>query len=158
MAVKIITDSLGDIPSNVAEELGITIIPINVLFGTETYRDGIDLTNEQFYEKLVKTKTFPTTAVPPLGDFVKVYDKLAEETDEIVVITISRKLSGTYEAAQQAVELMKKKCQVKVIDSRWVIMGEGLIAITAAKAANSGASFDEVVKITEDNIPLSSLI
>ncbi len=152
MAVKIVTDSLGDIPSNVAEELGITIIPITVLFGTETYRDGVDLTTEQFYDKLVHTNTFPTTAVPPLGDFVKVYDKLAEETNEILVITVSHKLSGTPGAALQAVELMKRKCRVEVVDSQWIIMGEGLIAITAAKAAQAGANFDEVVKITQNNI------
>ena len=152
MAVKIVTDSLGDIPSNVAEELGITIIPITVLFGTETYRDGVDLTAEQFYDKLVHTNTFPTTAVPPLGDFVNVYDKLAKETDEILVITVSHKLSGTPGAALQAVELMKRKCRVEVVDSQWIIMGEGLIAITAAKAAQAGANFDEVVKITQNNI------
>ena len=152
MTVKIVTDSLGDIPSNVAEELGITIIPITVLFGTETYRDGVDLTTEQFYDKLVHTNTFPTTAVPPLGDFVKVYDKLAKETDEILVITVSHKLSGTPGAALQAVELMKRKCRVEVVDSQWIIMGEGLIAITAAKAAQAGANFDEVVKMTQNNI------
>lgn len=152
MTVKIATDSLGDIPSDVAKELGITIIPVTVLFGTEVYRDGVDLTTEQFYDKLVRTKIFPTTAVPPLGDFVKIYDKLAEETDEILVITVSHKLSGTPGAALQAVELMKRKCRVEVIDSQWIIMGEGLIVITAAKAAKAGAKFDEVVKITKNNI------
>lgn len=152
MTVKIAIDSLGDIPSDVAAELGITTIPITVIFGTEIYRDGIDLTTEQFYDKLVNSKIFPTTAVPPLGDFVKVYDKLAEETDEILVITVSHKLSGTPGAALQAVELMKKKCRVEVIDSQWIIMGEGLIAITAAKAVQAGASFDEVVKLTRNNI------
>jgi DegV family protein with EDD domain len=90
--------------------------------------------------------------VPPLGDFVKIYDKLAEETDEILVITVSHKLSGTPGAALQAVELMKRKCRVEVIDSQWIIMGEGVIAITAAKAAKAGAKFDEVVKITKNNI------
>ena len=67
MTVKIVTDSLGDIPSEVAQELGITIIPVNVLFGTESYRDGVDLTTEQFYDKLVRSKTLPTTSVPPPG-------------------------------------------------------------------------------------------
>ncbi len=152
MTVKIVTDSLGDIPSDVVKELGITTIPITVIFGTETYRDGIDLTTEQFYDKLVKTKTFPTTAVPPLGDFVRIYDKLAEETDEILVITVCRKLSGTPEAALQAVKLMKKKCRVEVIDSQWIVMAEGLIVISAAKAAKAGANFDEVVKIAQNNI------
>jgi len=152
MTVKIVTDSLGNIPSEIAEELGITIIPIYVRFGTETYRDGVDLTTEQFYEKLMHSKILPTTAVPPLGDFVKVYDKLAEESDEILVITISHKLSATYEVALQAIELMKRKRRVEVIDSSTVLMAEGLMVIAAAKAAKAGANFDEVVNVTRNNI------
>jgi len=152
MAVKIVSDSLGNIPSEIAEELGITIIPIYVRFGTETYRDGVDLTTEQFYEKLMHSKILPTTAVPPLGDFVKVYDKLAEESDEILVITISHKLSATYEVALQAIELMKRKRRVEVIDSLTVLMAEGLMVIAAAKAAKAGANFDEVVNVTRNNI------
>ena len=152
MTVKIVTDSLGNIPSKIAEELGITIIPIYVRFGTETYRDGVDLTTEQFYEKLMHSKILPTTAVPPLGDFVRVYDKLAEESDEILVITISHKLSATYEVALQAIELMKRKRRVEVIDSSTVLMAEGLMVIAAAKAAKAGANFDEVVNVTRNNI------
>ena len=152
MTVKIVTDSLGNIPSEIAEELGITIIPIYVCFGTETYRDGVDLTTEQFYEKLMHSKILPTTAVPPLGDFVRVYDKLAEESDEILVITISHKLSATYEVALQAIELMKRKRRAEVIDSSTVLMAEGLMVIAAAKAAKAGANFDEVVNVTRNNI------
>ncbi len=157
MTVKIVADSLGDIPSDIVKELGITIIPINVLFGTECFRDGIDLTTDQFYEKLVRSKIMPTTAVPSLGNFAEIYDKVAQETDEFVVLTISHKLSATYETALHAVEMMKKKCRVKVIDTLQVLMGEGLIVIEAARAAKAGASFDEVVKLAEQNIPRSDV-
>jgi len=153
MAVKIITDSLGDIPSEVAEELGITVIPINVIFGTLSYRDGVDLTTEQFYDKLTHSKVFPTTIVPPLGVFVDTYERLAGETDEITVITNSHKLSASYEAALQAKELMKRKCRVEVVDSLWAIMAQGLIVIAAAKAAKAGANINEVVGIVRRNIP-----
>jgi len=153
MAVKIVTDSLGDVPSEVAEELGISVIPITVLFGTEVYRDGIDLTTEQFYDKLMHSKILPTTAVPPLGAFVEVYDRLAEETDEILVITISHKLSATYEAALQAIELMKRKCRVEVVDSQWAVMAQGFIVIAAARAARAGASLSEVMALTRRTIP-----
>ena len=108
MTVKIVTDSLGDIPSEVAEELGITVIPINVIFGTKSYRDGLDLTTEEFYQKLAHSKVFPTTIVPPPGVFVDIYDRLAEETGEIAVITNSHKLSASYETALQAKEQMKR--------------------------------------------------
>jgi len=69
MAVKVVTDSLGDIPSEVAEKLGISVIPIHVVFGSISYRDGVDLTTEQFYDKLATSKVLPTTIVPPLGVF-----------------------------------------------------------------------------------------
>jgi DegV family protein with EDD domain len=153
MAVKIVTDSLGDIPSEVAEELGISVIPINVIFGTISYRDGVDLTTEQFYDKLAHSKIFPTTIVPPLGVFADTYDKLAEQTNEIVVITNSHKLSASYEAAIEAKERMKHKCQVEVIDSLAAVMAQGLIVIAAAKAAKAGASLEEVVAVTGKNIP-----
>jgi DegV family protein with EDD domain len=157
MAVKIVTDSLGDIPSEVAEELGITVIPINVIFGTKSYRDGTDLTTEQFYHKLAHSKVFPTTIVPPLGVFVDTYDKVAEETGEIAVITNSRKLSAAYEAALQAKEQMKRKCRVEVVDSRSAVMAQGLIVMAAAKAANAGAGLNEVLDMTRKNIPRANV-
>ncbi len=152
MTVKIISDSLADIPVKLAEELGISIIPIHVLFGTTSYRDGVDLTTEQFYSKLVSSKTLPTSAVPSLGTFIESYDKAAENSREIVVFTISHKLSGTFETASRAVEMSKKKARIKVIDTYQVIMAEGLIAIEAAKAARAGASMDEIVKQAEMNL------
>ncbi|MDH5695601.1 MAG: DegV family protein [Dehalococcoidia bacterium] len=157
MAVKVVTESLGDIPHEVAEELGITVIPITVLFGAQSFRDGVDLTTEQFYYKLMQGKTFPTTVVPPLSVFVEVYDKLAEETDEILTIAISHKLSASYDAALEAKKLMKKKCRVEVIDSLWAAMGHGLIVIAAARAAKAGASLDEVVALTQKNIPRADI-
>jgi DegV family protein with EDD domain len=153
MAVKIITDSLGDIPSGVAKKLGITVIPLNVHFGPQTFRDGIDLTAERFYDRLVQSKVFPTTTVPPLSVFVNTFDKLAEETKEIVVITFSQKLGASYAAALEAKGMMKRKCRVEVIDSEWVAMAQGLIVIEAAKAARRGAGVDKVVSLTRRNIP-----
>jgi DegV family protein with EDD domain len=152
MTVKIIADSLGDVPAYLVKKLDITVIPIHVLFGTESFQDGVDLTTEQFYSRLVTCKTLPTTAVPALGTFIEKYDKVAEQTDEIIVLTISHKLSGTFETATHAVEMMKKKCRIKVIDTFQVIMGEGLLVIQAAQAAKAGASFDEIVKMIERNI------
>jgi DegV family protein with EDD domain len=152
MTFKIIADSLGDVPPEVAKELGITIIPVHVIFGAESFRDGIDLTSEQFYDKLTREKTLPTTSVPPLGTFVDAFDKLAEETDQILAITVSSKLSATHETAAQAVELMKRKCRVEVVDSLGAGMAEGLLVITAAKAAQAGAGLDEVIKLTQRNI------
>ena len=152
MTVKIVTDSVTDLPSQVAKELGITVVPLHVRFGTEVYRDGVDLTADEFFNRLVHNRILPVTSVPSPGEFAETYDILAEKTDEILVITVSSKLSGTHEVALQSIELMKKKCRVEVVDSQWAVMAEGLIVIAAARAAKSGASFDEVLDIAHRNI------
>jgi len=152
MTVKIVTDSVCDLPTEIASELGITVIPLNVRFGEEVFRNGIDLTTEQFYEKLKYSKTLPVTSVPSPGTFAEAYDKLAEGTDEILAIILSSKLSGTYEVALQSIGLMKKKCRVEVIDSQWAVMAQGFIVIAAARAAQAGASLDEVADLTKSNI------
>ena len=152
MTVSIVTDSVSDLPAKVARELGITVIPLNVRFGEEVYRDGIDLTADEFYYKLAHNKVLPVTSAPSPGTFAEAYDKLAEETDEILVITLSSKLSATYEVALQSIGLMKRKCRVEVIDSQWAVMAEGFIAISAAKAANSGANLDVLVDLSRRNI------
>lgn len=152
MTVKIVTDSLGDIPADIVKKLDITVVPIQVLFGTESFRDGVDMTTEQFYARLVTSKSLPTTAVPALGVFSEIFDKVAEKTDEIIVLTISHKLSGIFETALRAAELMKKKVKIKVIDSMQVIMGEGLLTIEAAKAAHNKEKFDDIVQQIKTNI------
>ncbi len=152
MTVKIITDSMADLPEDLIKKLDITVIPVNVLFGTQSYRDGIDLNTEKFYTKLVTCKTLPTTAVPSLGNFIEIYENVAKTADEILVLTISHKLSGTFDTAFRAVEMVKTKCRIKVVDTMHVIMAEGLIAVQAAKAAQAGAGLDELVKQAQDNI------
>jgi len=153
VTVKIVTDSIADLPSRMVEELGITVIPLIIRFGEEVFHDGVDLTTEQFYGKLAGSKVFPSTSVPSPATFAQVYDKLAEETDEILAITVSARLSATHEVALQGIELMKRKCQVEVIDSQWATMAEGFIVMEAAKAARSGASLDEVMAVARENIP-----
>ena len=152
MAVKIVTDSVADLPSQVVEELGITVVPLNVRFGEEVYRDGIDLTAEQFYHKLEHSEILPVTSVPSPAAFAEAYDKLVEETDEILVITLSARLSGTYDVALQSVGLMKRKCRVEIVDSQWAVMAEGFMVMAAARAAEAGASLDELVDITHRNM------
>ncbi len=157
MAVKIVTDSVADLPLPVAGELGITIVPLHVRFGSDVYRDGIDLTVEQFYSKLKDSQTLPVTSVPSPAEFAGVYDKLAEEAEEILVITLSSKLSGTYDVALQSAGLMKRQCRVEVIDSQLAVMAQGFVVIAAARAANAGAGLDEVMKVVKSNIPRAGM-
>ncbi len=153
MTVRIVTDSIADLPSQVVKELGITVIPLLVRFGERLYRDGIDLTASEFYNMLTRSKIFPVTSVPSPATFAEAYDKLAEETDEILAIIVSSRLSGTYEVALQSVALMKRKCRVEVIDSRWATMAQGFIVMAAARAAQAGASLGKVIELIRKTIP-----
>ncbi len=153
MTVRVITDSLGDIPAEVARELDITVIPINVIFGRINYRDGVDLTTEQFYDKLASSQSLPTTVVPSLGRYADGYDQVAEATGDILVITNSSKLSASYDTALLAKERMQKKCRVEVVDSQSAIMAQGLLVIAAAKAAKEGLKLDKILEGVRDNIP-----
>lgn len=152
MTVKIVTDSTSDLTLEIASRLGITVVPLFVHFGTDAYRDGIDLTTEDFYRKLTRSKILPTTATSAPGTFAEVYDRLAEEADEILVITLSSKFSTTYQSAVQGKELRRSKCRLEVIDSLLSISALGLICISASNAAQAGARLDEVVEIVRTNM------
>ena len=143
--VAVVTDSIADLPPQVAEEFGITVVPIVVRFGDALYRDGLDLSPDEFYQRLRGSKALPATSVPAPAAFADVYDKLAEKASEIVTISVTARLSGTYQVALQAVGLMKKRCRVEVLDSQWAVMAQGFIAIAAAEVARAGANLDEVL-------------
>jgi DegV family protein with EDD domain len=158
MTVKIVTDTLSDITSDLAEKLGITVVPLYVRFGEDVYRDRVEITTEEFYRRLVNVDTLPSTTQPTPNDFVEVYNKLAKETDEILVIVVSSKLSGTYQSAMQAKDIVKDKCRIEIIDSLSVAMGMGLIVIAAVEAAKAGASLGEVVDLARGAVSRIHLI
>jgi len=146
MTVKIVTDSCSDIPQEEAKQLGITVVPVYVRFGDEVYRDGVDMDSSEFYRKLLASSIHPSTAAPSPGDFAKVYEKVAEETDEIVSIHVTSRHSATYDAAIVGKEIAEKRgCRIEIIDSKGVTMWQGLVAIAAAKTAEAGYSLNQVV-------------
>jgi DegV family protein with EDD domain len=151
--VKLITDSVSDIPEDVARKLDITIVPVIVNFGDESYQDRVELTTDEFYKKLETSPVFPRTSAPSPGVFAEYYDKIAENSDDILGIFLSRKLSATYDVAVAGLELMKKKCTVDIIDSASAIMGQGLLVIEAAKMALEGMSLPELVEYINKYIP-----
>ena len=158
MAVKIVTDSTSDITSDLAQELGVTVVPLTVTFGHESFLDRVEISTDEFYRRLSQGSIFPTTTQPAPGVFANVYNKLAEETDEILSIVISSKLSGTYQSATNAKNLVGNKCHIEVIDSLSVAMGFGLIVIAAAQAAQDGASLNEVIDVVNKRITRSHSI
>jgi DegV family protein with EDD domain len=150
--LRIVTDSVADIPPKIAEELAITVVPFYVRFGDEVYRDRVDLSTEEFYRKLMSNRRLPVSSTPSPGEIAKVYDRLAEETDEILSIHVSSKLTATYEVALQAREQMKRKCRVEIVDSLSGAMGEGLVVITAARKAQSGADLNQVADMAREAV------
>jgi DegV family protein with EDD domain len=158
MTVKIVTDTLSDITSDLAEEWGLTVVPLYVRFGKQIYRDRVEITTEDFYRRLVNEPVLPSTTQPTPNDFAQVYQKLAQETNEILVIVVSSKLSGTYQSAIQAKDYLKGKCRIEIIDSLTVALAEGLIVLSAAKAIKDGANLTETAEITRRAIARSHLI
>jgi len=147
MTVKIVTDSLSDITADMAAKLGVTVIPLYVRFGEEIYRDRVEITPEDFYRRLINEPKLPSTTQPSPNDFADVYKKLSAETDEILVITVSSKMSGTWQSATQAKTMVDGKTKIEVIDSQQVAMAEGLLVITAANAVKQGANLAKATEV-----------
>jgi len=150
--VKIITDSTSDITRDLAKSLGVTVVPLTVFFGKESFLDRVEISTEEFYRRLVGD-VFPTTTQPSPGVFAEVYNQMAEQSNEILVLVISSRLSGTYQSAINATSMIKKKgVKIEVIDSRNTAMALGLLTIKAAQMAAAGASLEQVAAATRENI------
>ncbi len=154
MAVRIVTDSTADLPPGAAHQLGVSVVPLSVIFGEQVYKEGIDITHDLFYDMLIRGRVHPTTSAPSVGDFLAVYEPLLNETDEIVSIHVSAKLSATYNNACQAAQhLADRGARIEVIDSQLVSMGLGFLILRAARALQGGASVGDVRAVVERGIP-----
>lgn len=158
MVVKIVTDSTADIPSLLVNDLDIAVIPLYVVFGSTTYRSGIDITEGEFYQKLEDGPVHPTTSQPTPQDFIGVYTQLAKEADGILSIHISSKLSGTTNSAEQAKKLAKLKCPIEIIDTKSLSMAHGLIVIAAARMAEAGKGLTEISDAVRKMVPNTKLL
>lgn len=148
--VRVITDSTADIPAELRERLNIEVVPLKVHFGTETYKDGVDLSPEAFFDKLASFPSLPTTSQPSPQEFVEVYKRLAAATDAgIVSIHLSSALSGTYQSAVLSASLLEEQADLAVVDSRSASYGIGTLAVAAAEAAQAGKSKEDIVALVE---------
>ncbi len=153
MSVRIVTDSTADLPEEVVKSLGITVVPLLVHIADETFEDGVTISIDGFYNLLTTGDVFPKTSAPSSGMFIEAYRRLAQETDEIVSIHMSTKLSATHAAALVARDGIDAPIRIEVIDSLSASMGLGLLVIHAATMARDGACLDEIVRKTEASIP-----
>lgn len=144
--VRIVTDSTADIPKDVREKLGIEMVPLKVLFGTESYRDAVDISADAFYDKLTGSNVMPTTSQPSPIEFLEVYQQLAEQGDgPIISIHLSSAMSGTYQSALIAKTMIDDKIDIDVVDSKSASYGFGLLVVAAAEAARQGRSREEIL-------------
>jgi DegV family protein with EDD domain len=151
--VKIVTDSCSDISPQLAQKFGITVVPLYVNFGNEAYRDNVDISAEEFYHRLIQSKTIPTTSTVTPDFFAELFTKLAEETNEILTITLSEMYSGTYGSALQGKAMVKKDCHIEVIDCQLAIGGQLLLTVIATQMAQSGANLDQIADWVRKAIP-----
>lgn len=150
--VCVVTDSTCDLPARVVDDLAISVVPLNVHFGTDTYRDHVDLTPRDFYRRLVSFDGLPTTSQPPVGVFQGVYRQLGEAGNDIISIHLSSKLSGTYASALAAAQSLPE-LRINVVDSQSVSIGIAWPVMTAAEAALRGEGLDAVARRVCDVIP-----
>ena len=142
--VAIVTDSTADLPLELSRARGITVVPLTLMLDGESLLDGVDITPQQFYRRLVGAKTHPTTSQPSPGRFAKAYESLLANHDAVVSIHISEKLSGTYASAVQAAQMIDP-ARVHVLDSQVVSMSLGLLTLAASQMAERGESAHAIV-------------
>lgn len=148
MAIRLMVDSASDISKKEAEELGITMIPMIITIGNNDYFDGVDLLPEQFYEKLIECNDLPKTSQVTAYRFKETFDELTKDGDEVICITISSRLSGTYDGACLAAHAYEGK--VRVVDSMNACIGERLLCLYALRLIKEGHTMDEIIARLEE--------
>ena len=158
MAVRIVSDSTSDMPPALAEELGIVVVPANVVIDDETYRDGVDIMPDEFYRHLVSDSRLPTTSQPSVGTFQAAYQDILDQGDEIVSVHVSGKLSGTVNSAEQAKSSLGDSAPIDIIDSRVASIALTLVLVGAAEAARQASSREEVVERVRQDMGRTSAV
>lgn len=151
--VAVVTDSASDLADDVVAELGITIVPLSIRFGTEEFVDRQDLTPQQFWAKVAGSSVLPQTAAPSPGAFEAAFRAAAAAgRRSVVCVTLSSKLSATHDAAVLAAQAVRDVIDVRVVDSLSITMGQGAMVLVAARAARAGGDADAVEASARDLI------
>ncbi|WP_339060278.1 DegV family protein [Tepidibacillus marianensis] len=149
MAIRIFTDSSCDLPPQWIKEKGIHIVPLKISFGNETFLDRVNLSVEQFYNKMRNYHELPKTAAPSPHDYQELFEKVMEPGDDAIVISLSSALSSTYHSAKLAVQMFQEEHsdhRMEVFDSKNGSIGLGLIVFQLAKMSEEGKSFQEIIE------------
>lgn len=151
--VNIITDSSAYLPKDIAEKYNVRAVPLSLHWDGESYYDNVDIHAEEFYTRLLTSKTIPTTSQVTIGQFVEVFEPLVKAGEDVLYLSVSYGISATYNSAVQAAEMLGNPPNLMILDTRLVAMALSLLVIEAARAAEKGASLAEVKKVAEDALP-----
>lgn len=157
MPIRIVTDSSADLPPQLAQRWNITVVPCYVVINDDSFRDGVDISSDEFYRRLASGQRLPTTAQPTAADFQLVYQDLLDQGHQVVSIHVSGKLSGTLSSAQQARTALGNSgaSRIEIVDSQLASICLGLVAIGAAQRAEVSDSHQEVADQTIQELPLT---
>ena len=146
MAIRIVTDSVSDLPPALASANDITVVPCYVIIGNETYKDGVEITADRFYSRLGSLSRLPTTSQPTIGDFQEVYQRMLDQGHQIVSVHVSSKLSGTVNSATQAKAALGDSSQIEIVDSQLASAPMALAVLSAAQWAREMSDYREVAR------------
>jgi DegV family protein with EDD domain len=147
--IKIVTDSTAYLPEAIVRQHDIRVVPLYVHFGEEAFREGVELSDKEFYARLKEAPALPTTSQPSAGEFHQIFEELAEAGHEIVTLTISSKLSGTWNSAMAAKEMLPE-ARISIVDTLSTAVGLHLMVNAAVEAAAAGATRQEIVDKIEE--------
>ena len=154
MTIRVVTDSACDLPQEMADALDIEIVPLSIRFGEESLVDRRDLSPQQFWTRVAESPVLPETAAPSPGAFEESFRRAAAEgADGVVCVALSSALSATFQAAQLGARAVEGQVPVRVVDSRTVSIGQGLMAVAAARMAKQGKGLDDCAGAAEDLVP-----
>lgn len=158
-AVRVVTDSSCDLPEQLVRDLDIEVVPLTIRFGSEELVDRRDLTPADFWARCQASPVLPETAAPAPGDFEAAFRRAAETgASGVVCITLSSKLSATGQAGHAAAQAVAGDIPVRLVDSRSVTLGLGMMAVEAARTASGGATADEVAAAAEALVPRTRVV
>lgn len=159
MAVRIVTDSASDLPQSVCDEFGVEVVPLTIRFGDKEFVDRVELSGDEFWQRLASSTVLPETAAPSVGAFEETFRRLGDDgADGIVCINLSAQMSATHQSAQVAAKALDGICPITVIDSKTASMGIGNLALHAARRAREGASIETIVSEVETARDRSGLL
>jgi DegV family protein with EDD domain len=156
--IALVTDSTANLIQDQIDRYNIYMMPQILIWGGETYRDGVDITTDEFYERLKTAKELPTTSQPSAGEFHQFFSEIAETSDSIVGVFVSDHLSGTLDSARTAVKMMPDEYPIEIIDSRSASMGLGFIVLRTAASIEEGQSMKEVIDVARSAIPVAHAV